>query len=211
LSLKTGRNDPCPCGSGKKLKKCCGNNMSIISWRKVANNLTFEHPKIMAIRETFFAVSDYLKANPNPGACHLLSSILFVLMREYQIDCVLRIGEVLRPDGKYFDHSWIEIDNLIFDVGIQLTYDEQKNPPVYAEIDLGSGKPTKLLYGAHSPKGLDRETQQILKTPFIIYMNGFPLFKDGAWEIVKKIGSKLGLVVNISTLREKYKDIERVG
>jgi SEC-C motif-containing protein len=22
---KTGRNDPCPCGSGKKFKKCCGN------------------------------------------------------------------------------------------------------------------------------------------------------------------------------------------
>ena len=23
---KVGRNDPCPCGSGKKYKKCCGNN-----------------------------------------------------------------------------------------------------------------------------------------------------------------------------------------
>lgn len=23
-AAKTGRNDPCPCGSGKKLKKCCG-------------------------------------------------------------------------------------------------------------------------------------------------------------------------------------------
>jgi uncharacterized protein YecA (UPF0149 family) len=23
-SGKTGRNDPCPCGSGKKFKKCCG-------------------------------------------------------------------------------------------------------------------------------------------------------------------------------------------
>ncbi|WP_342344545.1 SEC-C metal-binding domain-containing protein [Thalassospira tepidiphila] len=23
-SVKTGRNDPCPCGSGKKFKKCCG-------------------------------------------------------------------------------------------------------------------------------------------------------------------------------------------
>ncbi|MBT4622773.1 MAG: SEC-C domain-containing protein, partial [Verrucomicrobia bacterium] len=22
--LKVGRNDPCPCGSGKKHKKCCG-------------------------------------------------------------------------------------------------------------------------------------------------------------------------------------------
>ncbi|MFM8914468.1 MAG: SEC-C metal-binding domain-containing protein [Flammeovirgaceae bacterium] len=21
-----GRNDPCPCGSGKKFKKCCGSN-----------------------------------------------------------------------------------------------------------------------------------------------------------------------------------------
>jgi len=24
LAVKTGRNDPCPCGSGKKYKKCCG-------------------------------------------------------------------------------------------------------------------------------------------------------------------------------------------
>jgi len=23
-SIKIGRNDPCPCGSGKKYKKCCG-------------------------------------------------------------------------------------------------------------------------------------------------------------------------------------------
>jgi uncharacterized protein YecA (UPF0149 family) len=23
-SGKVGRNDPCPCGSGKKFKKCCG-------------------------------------------------------------------------------------------------------------------------------------------------------------------------------------------
>ena len=23
-AAKTGRNDPCPCGSGKKFKKCCG-------------------------------------------------------------------------------------------------------------------------------------------------------------------------------------------
>ena len=24
---KVGRNDPCPCGSGKKFKKCCGKNL----------------------------------------------------------------------------------------------------------------------------------------------------------------------------------------
>jgi preprotein translocase subunit SecA len=26
-SVKVGRNDPCPCGSGKKYKKCCGRNL----------------------------------------------------------------------------------------------------------------------------------------------------------------------------------------
>ncbi|MHC4705009.1 MAG: SEC-C metal-binding domain-containing protein [Planctomycetota bacterium] len=24
---KVGRNEPCPCGSGKKYKKCCGKNV----------------------------------------------------------------------------------------------------------------------------------------------------------------------------------------
>lgn len=28
-SEKIGRNDPCPCGSGKKFKKCCGANNSL--------------------------------------------------------------------------------------------------------------------------------------------------------------------------------------
>jgi len=28
VAKKVGRNDPCPCGSGKKYKKCCGRNMS---------------------------------------------------------------------------------------------------------------------------------------------------------------------------------------
>lgn len=27
--IKVGRNDPCPCGSGKKYKKCCGKNKLI--------------------------------------------------------------------------------------------------------------------------------------------------------------------------------------
>jgi hypothetical protein len=29
VEIKAGRNDPCPCGSGKKFKKCCGKNSSV--------------------------------------------------------------------------------------------------------------------------------------------------------------------------------------
>ena len=28
--MVVGRNDPCPCGSGKKYKKCCGKNEKVI-------------------------------------------------------------------------------------------------------------------------------------------------------------------------------------
>lgn len=44
---KPGRNDPCPCGSGKKFKKCCGKNVSSmgftakpLSGKKRAENTT---------------------------------------------------------------------------------------------------------------------------------------------------------------------------
>ncbi len=31
VSAKVGRNDPCPCGSGKKYKKCCGLQDSLLA------------------------------------------------------------------------------------------------------------------------------------------------------------------------------------
>jgi len=30
-SMKVGRNEPCPCGSGKKYKKCCGSSGSFVA------------------------------------------------------------------------------------------------------------------------------------------------------------------------------------
>jgi len=34
MSRKIGRNDPCPCGSGKKYKHCCGNATSVVEPEK---------------------------------------------------------------------------------------------------------------------------------------------------------------------------------
>lgn len=36
--MKPGRNDPCPCGSGEKYKKCCGKTISIVSATRVARS-----------------------------------------------------------------------------------------------------------------------------------------------------------------------------
>ena len=43
--LKVGRNDPCPCGSGKKYKKCCAGNQ-----RKTPSDISGEYYKKYGIR-----------------------------------------------------------------------------------------------------------------------------------------------------------------
>ena len=35
VEKKVGRNDPCPCGSGKKYKNCCGKNYKIYNIYKI--------------------------------------------------------------------------------------------------------------------------------------------------------------------------------
>jgi len=172
----------------------------------------FQHPKRAAVQDTFFTVSDYLRKEPRPGACHLLSAILYLLLAEQGIDSVLKIGEVLRPDGKYFDHSWIEVGGLIFDVAIQLTLEEEQNPPVFAGIDLGTSTPVKLTYGAHSPMGLDADMAAVIQNqPLGEYMDRFPESPSGAWPIVQRLARGLGLTTSASSLRDKYSDVVRVS
>ncbi|MEK5436329.1 MULTISPECIES: lasso peptide biosynthesis protein [Paenibacillus] len=71
------------------------------------------------MHKTFFLLNDDFKKNPNPGVCHLLSSIMYVMLNEQGIESELCIGEVQRTDEPYFDHSWIEIDGKAFDLSIQ--------------------------------------------------------------------------------------------
>ena len=65
---KTGRNDPCVCGSGKKFKKCCENKM--IGKRFMATKIeapktsisSFFQKKIIQISETEKTPSKQIKA-----------------------------------------------------------------------------------------------------------------------------------------------------
>jgi hypothetical protein len=208
-----GRNDLCPCGSGVKYKKChCAINDSETelqpnTWIPSAAAVTFDHTKRPEIERTFIAVSDDLKKYPNPGACHLISSVMMVLFSEQNIDAKLMVGVVRRADGRRFDHSWIEISEKVFDVAIELTYDEQKNPPVFASIDLGNGNQTSYSYGVgHS---LDLIGKTILKTPFSKYMDKFPAYKNGGWDVVQRIAKNIDLIFDINTLRTKYSNLQR--
>ncbi|MFS0562758.1 hypothetical protein AB1K91_18745 [Terribacillus sp. 179-K 1B1 HS] len=178
------------------------------SYRISAEGIPFEHEQKKKIFETFFAVSDYYKKHPNPGACHLISSIFHVLLTEQDIKNELCIGEV-KTGSQYFDHSWIEISGKVFDISIQLTLDGSRNAPIYAGYDLLTNEMPVRIYGTQSPTGFDRDAKQLIKTPFVRYMDRYPDFKEGAWKIVKVVGKELRLKLDIPMLRQRYTNMER--
>ena len=179
------------------------------SFRVVANEIPFEHEQKSEIYNTFFATSDYYKKNPNPGACHLISSVLHVLLKEQGIENDLCIGEVSYKNDMFFDHSWIEIDGKVFDIAIQLTLKFEVNPPVYAGYDLYTEKPVERVYGTTSPTGFDPVGKRVLETPFVNYMNEFPSFKEGAWQPVKLIGKDLRIKFDLKELPKRYVNTQR--
>lgn len=179
------------------------------SIRVIASEIPFEHESKNNIYKTYFAVHDYYKKRPNPGACHLISSILHILLIEQNINNDLCIGEVTENRLQFFDHSWIEIDGKVFDIAILLTLNEDVNPPVYASYTLDNGDPVQRIYGVSSPRGLDPVAKSILNKNFVKYLNGYGHYNESAWDIVKVIGKDLRLKLNIPTLQTKYTDTTR--
>lgn len=202
----TGRNDLCPCGSGKKYKHCHLKN-SNKTWSEVAGDIEFSNTQRAAIHKTFFLLNDDFKKHPNPGGCHLVSSILYVLLSEQGISSELCIGEVQRPEGPYFDHSWVEIDGKVFDLSIQLTLDGGRNAPVFAGYDLDSGLLTKFNY-LFMKEGLGLVATRAFRTPFSDYLDGADYARS--WGLIEDVGKSLGLNLNTGELRDRYKDTKRV-
>lgn len=179
------------------------------SFRVVANEIPFEHEQKTEIYKTFFSILDYYKSNPNPGACHLISGIFHILLKEQEIENDLCIGEVTYKDGIFFDHSWIEIDGKVFDIAIQLTLQDEVNPPVYGGYDLYTEKLVERIYGTTSPSGFDPIGKRVLETAFVKYMNEYPYFKEGAWQLVKLIGRDLRLKLDLKELPKRYANTQR--
>jgi len=177
------------------------------SWNDVAAGVTFEHIFKDRIFTTFMALNDDFKRYPNAGACHLLSGVFHVLLKEQDIESSLCIGEVQRSDKFYFDHSWVEIEELPFDIAIQLNLNGEQNAPVFAGCDLDTGMKTRFNY-RFKQFGLSGEARMVQEIPFNRYMDGAP--KGVGWDAVERIGKVLGLKLNVSELRIKHQTTKRI-
>ncbi|MFD2328782.1 SEC-C metal-binding domain-containing protein [Cohnella sp. GCM10020058] len=207
MNKNISRNDPCPCGSGKKYKNCHLNATDTPTWRDIAQGISFEHPNSDMILKTFGAMMDDFRVRRLRGGCHLLSGIMYVLLNEQGIESDLCIGEVRHPSGAAFDHSWVEILGKAFDVAVQETDDGEQHAAVFAGIDLDTGKASKFNY-RHKYKGLDSIGRKALETPLSVYMDGAPR-QLGKWGGIESIAKRIGLSVDVTTLQIKYHDVQR--
>lgn len=209
----SGRNEPCPCGSGKKYKKCCLNKVKnpIEVWKQRANQLSNNKELV----ETFFAVFEHAKRKNWRGSCHAVSSILCVLLCEQGIDAQLRIGYVRSQKfDATFSHSWITIEDKSYDVGLYranpinpLHYYSEVSPPIFKGVNLESFTDTDVIFGVRASsiaEAKDKTFQQIIKLSIEEYMRNWPNHKLGLWNEVIEIADTLGLRLDYEALKTKY-------
>lgn len=209
--MKIGRNDPCPCGSGKKYKHCCLNKRGTYikdgaDEKTAIRNIVKEKSYDESIADVLCNLIQYMKKQRWIGACHATTAVMFVALSEMGFSPKACIGEVKDDVFGVFDHSWIELDNRIVDLACSMTLlnGQSVNAPVIFDVDSYTGKKYELAYGIYY-KGLGRDAEHVMNTSFCDYMNAYPECKNGLWDVV---GIVLDKKSNISELRSKYQDTQ---
>lgn len=190
-----GRNDPCPCGSGKKFKKCCLKWES--TWRQGIENVDCEQ----AIKNTLLGAFDFIVENHFQGGCHMISAVLFMLLSEQGFQPIIKTGEVGIADY-LFDHSWLELDGKIIDLTIMNTLNDYKKlPPVVMNKSVSSGLESDFKYGV-SPN-LDVEAQLVLAQSIGQYIQAGKDHKT--YFVLESIAKKVGTQIDDTDLfLQKY-------
>lgn len=209
------RNDSCPCGSEKKYKKSCMNKKLDQKgfWKQCALEIGFQYPYNKQLVNTFFAVFEHSVKKAWRGACHGVSSILYILLKEQGINCQLRLGFVKADAINFpFCHSWITIDGEVFDIGLyrsnpnplsNMMYKEV-SPPIFKGVNLETNQPTPISFDVITER-VDRIHEQLSRMTMGDYMKGWPLHKDGFWGEIVEIAEKLDITVDINELQKNIK------
>lgn len=208
--MKIGRNDPCPCGSDKKYKKCCLSK-DVPDIYQCIKDTVAKNGYPSKLSDTICAMLRYMKKNNLLGGCHATASAMYVALSEQGFKTELCVGEIGSPDMSPFDHSWVTVDDKVIDLAC---YMPLPNPagitnasyPIVLSTDVVTKSTPKLTYGVETGLGFDFQTQQLLRMPFVDYLDNYPFEKNGLWTVIQRISP---VPINYRTLREKYSDVQR--
>ncbi len=203
--MKISRNDPCPCGSGKKYKQCCLNSKNPSNEYELIRTVVSQGGYSVDLADSICNLLRYMKEKTWIGACHATCAALYVSLVELGYGPKLCMGEVEIPSF-VFDHSWIELDGRIIDIAVSMTLIGGGLPisnPVVLDINICTGEKYDVMYGTRNGRGLDPEAGGVASVSFCRYMDSFPDERNGLWGVVEKILEKK---IDIELLKDKYKN-----
>ncbi|EGT0658332.1 hypothetical protein JAG27_002074 [Proteus mirabilis] len=171
------------------------------------------HGKILA--DIFSVYLESMLSNGWRGACHDLSTAFYMTLSEYSYNPILYTGVVKGEKGELFDHSWVEIDNKIYDFTI--CYPNLNgvavSPPIFCSKNVDTKKVTEIKYGVKEVN-LDCSVQQIVKSTIDEYSRSRPKNHVDMYEIAAEYGSIIPnstrKKLSSDTLRQKYSSHKRV-
>ena len=145
--MKIGRNDPCPCGSGKKYKQCCLKK-DLMSVEQLIRASVETNGYDDRFADVLCNLYKYMQQKQWWGACHASCSALYVALSELGYSPKLCIGEMM-GQGLYFDHSWIELDGKIIDMAISMTLigGAPASDPILFNRNIRNGMKPVIEYG----------------------------------------------------------------
>ena len=156
-SLKIGRNDPCPCGSGKKFKHCCeGKRVAEFGLRSDVARSSNPTREILALRRSAEALTragrwgdalkpfaDIARLDPDNAQAHFhLGAALRMRGFTNEAAASLRRALELKPG---FDDALAELAQTLEDAPSRLP----EAAPVYRKLSRRAAEPkTRLFYSA---------------------------------------------------------------
>ena len=201
--METGRNALCPCGSGKKYKKCCINKTKESTWKENFDKLNIEIDKKEELKEILFRSYEFMEKEDWKGACHAISAIQYVIFNELELNPKICIG-VVGWSQEPFDHSWIEIENQVYDIAIDNTLTGVKvSEPIIAGYNIETLQKTDIKYGIEYM--LDEEAMFVKEVSITDYLDGNMLL----WNLIFNFAKSVNLNLNLQKLREKYSKTKR--
>lgn len=155
--MKIGRNEPCPCGSGKKYKQCCLQKESM-STEQLIRAAVSANGYDDRISDVLCNLNRYMQRKQWWGACHASCSALYVALSELGYSPKLCIGEMM-GQGLYFDHSWIELNGKIIDMAISMTLlgGAPASEPILFGKNIRNGMEPVIEYGVPG-RGIEGES-----------------------------------------------------
>ena len=203
--MKIGRNDPCPCGSGRKYKQCCLKKASISEYDLIRAQVKKEGID-EKVGDLFCNLYRYMNEKQWMGACHATCSVLYVGLSELGLNPQLYIGEVA-TEYFCFDHSWISVDGKIIDLAAAITLQGGMpvSGPIIYDKDIRTNEKYMVRYGIKR-SGLDREANIVMQMSFAEYMDSFPAERNGLWGVLQIVYPG---IIDIEKIKIKYSTVKR--